>query len=144
MSGVFRFGGVAEGLDALSMSGPMLQEDERSILESDHAVPLQQIKDHQDHHSHGKRDREATHNLPVTWARLHGALPVLTAVAIETNSALSAPPSELAPSMMPKAISAAIKPYSMAVAPESSRRKLAINRIFAQASTADQGSMRHC
>jgi len=115
------------------VSGPTLQEAERSILESDHAVPLQQIKDHQDHHSHGNRDREATHALPATMERPHGALPVLTAVAIETNSALSAPPSELAPSMIPKAISAAIKPYSMAVAPESSRRKLAINCIFAQA-----------
>ena len=112
------------------MSGQTLQGYERGILEFDHAVLLEQIKDHQDHHSHGNPDREATHALPAVLARPHGALPVLTAVAIETNSALSAPPNEVAPTMIPKAISAAIKPYSMAVAPESSRRKLAINCIL--------------
>ncbi|CDX45925.1 exported hypothetical protein [Mesorhizobium sp. ORS 3359] len=51
---------------------------------------------------------------------------MLTAVAIAANLVFSAVPSEVAPTMMASAMRAAIRPYSMAVAPDSSFTKRAM------------------
>ncbi|SIT55246.1 conserved hypothetical protein [Mesorhizobium prunaredense] len=51
---------------------------------------------------------------------------LLTDVAIPLNFAFRASPSEPAPTMMASAIRAAIRPYSMAVAPDSSFTKRAM------------------
>ncbi len=58
----------------------------------------------------------------------YGAL--FRVVATDVNWALSALPNEPAPTIIAKAMSAAIKPYSMAVAPDSSRRNFATSCIF--------------
>jgi len=54
-------------------------------------------------------------------------LALLKVLATPMNWAFSALPNEDAPTMIPNAMSAAIKPYSMAVAPDLSHKNLAIS-----------------